>query len=49
VVCDLDKLDDRGCVVAPYLIVKILSDSTTKKDYNEKFNPNDEIELRDET
>jgi len=37
VVCDLEKLDDRGCVGAPDLIVEILSPSTIKKDYTEKF------------
>jgi Uma2 family endonuclease len=38
VVCDLDKLDDAGCKGAPDLIIEILSESTSKKDYNEKFN-----------
>lgn len=38
VVCDTEKLDDRGCVGAPDLIVEVLSTSTMKKDYNEKFN-----------
>jgi Uma2 family endonuclease len=37
VICDLDKLDDAGCLGAPDLIVEILSDSTAKKDYNEKY------------
>ena len=37
-VCDLDKLDDAGCLGAPDLMVEILSDNTAKKDYNEKFN-----------
>jgi Uma2 family endonuclease len=38
VICDESKLDDAGCLGAPDLIVEILSDSTAKKDYNEKFN-----------
>lgn len=38
VICDRSKLDDRGCVGAPDLIVEILSRSTAKIDYNEKFN-----------
>ena len=38
VVCDLTKLDDRGCVGAPDLIVEVLSRSTLKKDWNYKFN-----------
>jgi Uma2 family endonuclease len=37
-ICDLEKLDDHGCVGAPDLIVEVLSTSTMKKDYNEKFN-----------
>jgi len=37
VVCDLSKLDDRGCCGAPDMIVEILSPSTTKKDVTEKF------------
>jgi len=38
VICDPAKLDDAGCIGAPDLIVEILSTSTVKKDYNEKFN-----------
>jgi Uma2 family endonuclease len=38
VICDESKLDDAGCLGAPDLIVEILSPSTAKKDYNEKFN-----------
>lgn len=37
VICDLDKLDDRGCIGAPDLIIEVLSPSTMKKDYYEKF------------
>lgn len=38
VVCDSQKLDDRGCIGAPDLIVEVLSPSTIKKDNYEKFN-----------
>jgi Uma2 family endonuclease len=38
VVCDLSKLDDKGCVGAPDLIVEVLSPSTLKYDWNYKFN-----------
>jgi Uma2 family endonuclease len=38
VFCDLSKLDDRGAIDAPELVVEITSESTLKKDYNEKFN-----------
>ena len=37
VVCDLSKIDKRGCIGAPDLIVEILSTSTAKYDLNEKF------------
>jgi Uma2 family endonuclease len=38
VFCDLSKLDDRGAIDAPDLVIEITSVSTMKKDYNEKFN-----------
>lgn len=37
VFCDLTKLDDRGAVDAPELVIEITSDSTLKRDYNDKF------------
>jgi Uma2 family endonuclease len=37
VICDLKKLDERGCIGAPDMIVEILSISTQKYDLNEKF------------
>ncbi len=37
VICNLDKLDDRGCKGAPDLIVEILSPATMKKDLQDKF------------
>ena len=38
VICDLTKLDERGCIGAPDLIVEVLSPSTMKYDWNYKFN-----------
>ena len=38
VVCDVTKLDKRGCIGAPDLIVEVISPSSTKKDWNFKFN-----------
>ncbi|MDX2189753.1 MAG: Uma2 family endonuclease [Bacteroidota bacterium] len=38
VICDPDKIDLRGCVGAPDMIIEVLSSSTAKKDLNEKFN-----------
>lgn len=37
VVCDKSKLDDRGCVGAPDLIVEIISPGSSKKDVKDKF------------
>jgi len=37
VVCDLSKLDERGCLGAPDLIVEVLSPSTLKNDMHHKF------------
>lgn len=37
IVCDPEKLDERGCFGAPDFIVEILSLSTMKKDYDDKF------------
>lgn len=37
VVCDTKKLDEKGCLGAPDIMVEILSPSTSKKDLNDKF------------
>jgi Uma2 family endonuclease len=37
VICDPSKLDDRGCIGAPDLIVEVLSPNTVKRDLNDKF------------
>jgi Uma2 family endonuclease len=37
VVCDPAKLDERGCIGAPDLVVEVISPSTSKKDLNQKF------------
>jgi Uma2 family endonuclease len=37
IVCDPSKLDDKGCIGAPDLIVEIISSSTAKKDIHDKF------------
>jgi Uma2 family endonuclease len=37
IICDLEKLDDRGCIGAPDLIVEIVSPSNAKRDMEEKF------------
>jgi Uma2 family endonuclease len=37
VICDLEKLDDQGCVGAPDLIIEILSPGNSKKEMKEKY------------
>jgi Uma2 family endonuclease len=37
VVCDPTKLDDKGCVGAPDLVVEVASPSTSKREHNQKF------------
>ena len=37
VVCDRSKLDDRGCIGAPDIVVEILSPSNNKKDLKNKY------------
>ena len=37
VVCDLSKLDDRGCLGAPDLIIEIVSPKNSRRDVKDKF------------
>ncbi|SDD65110.1 Uma2 family endonuclease [Niabella drilacis] len=37
VVCDLNKLDDRGCIGAPDIVVEILSPGNNSKELKNKF------------
>ena len=47
VICDLEKLDDRGCIGAPDLIVEILSPSTKHKDIKDKFELYEQNEVKE--
>ncbi|MDR1762554.1 MAG: Uma2 family endonuclease [Dysgonamonadaceae bacterium] len=38
VICDPSKIDERGCLGAPDLIVEVQSAATAKYDLNDKFN-----------
>jgi Uma2 family endonuclease len=38
VICDRSKIDERGCIGSPDIIVEITSPATAKKDLNEKYN-----------
>jgi Uma2 family endonuclease len=37
VVCDLNKLDDKGCIGAPDIVVEILSPGNSKKELSNKY------------
>ncbi|MFA9213910.1 MAG: Uma2 family endonuclease [Candidatus Methylacidiphilales bacterium] len=37
IICDLDKLDDAGCIGAPDLIIEILSKGNNKKELKNKY------------
>ncbi|MDZ4667540.1 MAG: Uma2 family endonuclease [bacterium] len=37
VICDLEKLDDYGCVGAPDLVIEILSEGNNKKELKNKY------------
>jgi len=47
VICDIDKLDERGCVGAPDLIIEILSPGNTQKEMKDKFDIYQEAGVRE--
>lgn len=47
VICDLSKIEERGCVGAPDLIVEILSPSTSRKDLNDKYSVYEEVGVKE--
>lgn len=47
VVCDLSKLDDKGCNGAPDLVIEILSPGNSKKEMHEKFEVYQESGVRE--
>jgi Uma2 family endonuclease len=47
IICDEDKLDDRGCNGAPDLVVEILSPGNTKKELGIKFDLYEENEVKE--
>ncbi len=47
VVCDLSRLDERGCLGAPDLVVEIQSPSTAKYDLTDKFDAYEEAGVRE--
>jgi len=47
IVCDLTKLDDRGCLGAPDLIIEIISPKSSKRDLKDKFDIYQEYGVRE--
>ena len=47
VICDKSKLDARGCVGAPDLVIEILSPGNSKKEMKEKFEVYEESGVRE--
>ena len=47
VICDLSKLDKRGCLGAPDMIVEIVSPSNVERDIEEKFKIYEENGVRE--
>lgn len=47
VICDLTKLDDRGCCGAPDLVIEILSPGNSSKEVRLKYNIYEEAEVKE--
>lgn len=47
VICDPNKLDDRGCIGAPDLIIEILSPGNSKREMKDKFELYEEAGVRE--
>ena len=47
VICDLSKLDDRGCIGAPDIVVEILSPSNNKKELKYKYDVYEETGVKE--
>jgi Uma2 family endonuclease len=47
IICDQSKLDEKGCVGAPDMVIEILSPKTAKKDIKDKFQLYEENGVRE--
>lgn len=47
VICDVDKLDDRGCLGAPDIVVEILSPGNNQKELKNKYDVYEENGVRE--
>jgi len=47
VICDLEKLDDKGCLGSPDLIIEIVSPNNSQRDVKDKFELYQENEVKE--
>jgi Uma2 family endonuclease len=47
VVCDLSKLDERGCIGAPDIVVEILSPGNNRKELKNKYEVYEEAGIKE--
>jgi len=47
IICDIEKLDERGCIGAPDWVIEILSPGNTRKEMKEKFSLYEENGVRE--
>lgn len=47
VICDLQKIDDRGCIGAPDIVVEILSPGNNKKELQNKYEVYEEAGVKE--
>ena len=47
IICDQSKINEAGCFGAPDLIIEILSKSTSKKDFTDKYSIYEEVGVKE--
>jgi Uma2 family endonuclease len=47
IVCDKEKLDDRGCKGSPDMVIEVVSPSTASQDYVKKLNLYEQHEIKE--
>ena len=47
VICDLSKLDDKGCLGAPDLVIEVLSPDNSQREIDQKFSVYEESGVRE--
>lgn len=47
IICDISKLDERGCVGAPDLVIEVLSPGNSDKEMKQKYNAYEESGVKE--